>query len=93
MSHRAEYDSFGEIMVPNDRYWGANTQRSVQNFDICRDIDRMPEDIIRAFGILKKSAAIVNMRYGLKKEIGEAIVKAADEVIQGKLSDHFPLGN
>lgn len=71
--------------------WAAQTQRSIQNFDIARDTDRMPKPIIRAFGVLKKSCAIVNLRYGLDTKISEAIVKASDEVINGKLDDHFPL--
>jgi fumarate hydratase class II len=73
------------------RYWGAQTQRSLQNFEIGGARERMPDQIIEAFGILKKSAAIVNMEYGLDKKIGEAIVKAAQEVAHGKLNDHFPL--
>lgn len=63
---REEKDTFGPIKVPADKLWAAQTQRSVQNFDIARDTDRMPKPIIRAFGILKKCAAIVNQRYGLK---------------------------
>lgn len=63
----------------------------MQNFDIARDTDRMPTPIIRSFGILKKCAAKINLRYGLNPKISEAIMKAAEEVIQGKLDDHFPL--
>ncbi|KAH9538646.1 hypothetical protein CY35_15G017800 [Sphagnum magellanicum] len=88
---REERDTFGPIHVPEDRYWGAQTQRSLQNFEIGGARERMPDQIIEAFGILKKSAAIVNMEYGLDKKIGEAIVKAAQEVAHGKLNDHFPL--
>lgn len=88
---REEKDTFGPIQVPADRYWAAQTQRSVQNFDIARDTDRMPIPIVRAFGILKKCCAIVNLRYGLDPKISEAIVKASDEVITGKLDSHFPL--
>lgn len=66
---REERDTFGPIKVPSDRLWAAQTQRSLQNFDIARDTDRMPTPIIRAFGILKKSAAIVNLRYGLDPKI------------------------
>lgn len=62
---RQEKDTFGLIDVPADRLWGAQTQRSMQNFDIARDTDRMPIPVIRAFGILKKCAAKVNLRYGL----------------------------
>ncbi|KAJ1976092.1 hypothetical protein H4R35_002850 [Dimargaris xerosporica] len=89
--YRIEHDSFGELKVPADRYWGAQTQRSLQNFDIGGESERMPEPLIKAFGVLKRSAAIVNMSYGLDKTVGEAIVKAADEVVEGKLMDHFPL--
>jgi fumarate hydratase class II len=88
---REERDTFGPIQVPNDRLWAAQTQRSKQNFDICRDTDRMPTPIVRSFGILKKCAAQVNLRYGLDPKVADAIIKASDEVIQGKLDDHFPL--
>jgi fumarate hydratase, class II len=67
---REESDTFGPIQVPADRLWAAQTQRSLQNFDIARDTDRMPSPIVHAFGILKKSAAIVNVRYGLDPKIG-----------------------
>ncbi|CAO3686396.1 hypothetical protein G6F70_008686 [Rhizopus microsporus] len=88
---RTERDTFGDLQVPADRYWGAQTQRSLQNFDIGGPGERMPEPLIRAFGVLKKAAATVNMTYGLDPKIGEAIQKAADEVIDGSLIDHFPL--
>ncbi|KAJ1928983.1 hypothetical protein IWQ60_001575 [Tieghemiomyces parasiticus] len=88
---RVENDSFGEIKVPADKYWGAQTQRSLQNFDIGGPSERMPEPLIKAFGVLKRSAAIVNMSYGLDAKVGDSIVMAADEVIEGKLMDHFPL--
>ncbi|KAK9687492.1 fumarase fum1, partial [Basidiobolus ranarum] len=88
---RIERDTFGELEVPADRYWGCQTQRSLQNFDIGGPRERMPEPLIKAFGVLKKAAAIVNMGYGLDPKIGNAIVQAADEVIEGKLMDHFPL--
>ncbi|KAJ1906118.1 hypothetical protein IWQ60_012154 [Tieghemiomyces parasiticus] len=88
---RIENDSFGEIKVPADKYWGAQTQRSLQNFDIGGPSERMPEPLIKAFGVLKRSAAIVNMSYGLDAKVGDSIVMAADEVIEGKLMDHFPL--
>ncbi|KNE70183.1 fumarate hydratase, mitochondrial [Allomyces macrogynus ATCC 38327] len=88
---RTEKDTFGPIQVPADKYWGAQTQRSIQNFNIGGPTERMPEPLIKAFGVLKKSAAKVNMTYGLKPEVGNAIIKAADEVIAGKLNDHFPL--
>jgi fumarate hydratase, class II len=68
--YREEKDTFGPIQVPADKYWGAQTQRSLQNFDIARETDLMPSPIIRAFGILKKSAAIVNLNFGLEPNIG-----------------------
>ncbi len=87
---RIETDSMGEIAVPADRYWGAQTQRSLQNFRIGEE--RMPAALIRALGLQKKAAALANMELGeLDKRIGEAIVRAADEVIDGTLADHFPL--
>ncbi|PLN75825.1 putative fumarate hydratase [Aspergillus taichungensis] len=90
-SYRAETDAFGEIQVPSDKYWGAQTQRSLGNFDINQPQDRMPEGVVKAFGILKGAAATVNMQYGLDPKIGEAIKQAAAEVAEGKLLDHFPL--
>ncbi|PKX96093.1 class II fumarate hydratase [Aspergillus novofumigatus IBT 16806] len=88
---RTESDAFGEIQVPADKYWGAQTQRSLTNFDINQPQDRMPAPVVKAFGILKAAAAEVNMRYGLDPKIGEAIKQAAGEVAEGKLMDHFPL--
>jgi len=88
---RSEFDTFGELKVPSDKYYGAQTQRSLQNFDIGGEQERMPPALIEAFAYVKKSAAIVNMTYGLDPKIGQAICQAADEVISGKLSDHFPL--
>ncbi|GIC88800.1 class II fumarate hydratase [Aspergillus udagawae] len=88
---RTESDAFGEIQVPADKYWGAQTQRSLTNFDINQPQDRMPAPVVKAFGILKGAAAEVNMRYGLDPKIGEAIKQAAAEVAEGKLMDHFPL--
>ena len=88
--HRTETDSFGPIEVPADRYWGAQTQRSLQNFRI--GADRMPTPVVRAFGIVKKAAAIVNGEFGmLDGKLIDAITRAADEVIDGRLADHFPL--
>ncbi len=88
--HRTETDSFGPIEVPADRYWGAQTQRSLQNFRI--GADRMPPPVVRAFGIVKKAAAIVNGEFGmLDGKLVDAITRAADEVIDGRLADHFPL--
>ena len=88
--YRIETDSFGEIKVPADQYWGAQTQRSLQNFKIGGET--MPKPLITAFGILKLCAAKVNMQLGvLDKKVGDAIVKAASEVIDGKLDGNFPL--
>jgi fumarate hydratase class II len=87
---RIESDSMGKIEVPADRYWGAQTARSLIHFDI--GTDTMPPELIRAFGILKKAAALVNLDLGkLSPEKAKLIVAAADEVIAGKLNDHFPL--
>ncbi|MFN3305863.1 MAG: class II fumarate hydratase [Candidatus Kapaibacteriota bacterium] len=90
MNTRIERDSMGEIEVPANVYWGAQTQRSLIHFRIGEE--RMPRAIIRAFGILKKSCALVNQELGLlPKEKADLIVKACDEVISGKLDDQFPL--
>lgn len=90
MATRIETDSMGVIEVPADRYWGAQTQRSLQHFRIGGD--RFPREMIRAFGILKKACAQVNRDFGLlPEEKARAIVQAADEIIEGKLDDHFPL--
>ncbi len=87
---RTETDSFGPIDVPADRYWGAQTQRSLQNFRIGGE--RMPAPLVRALGIQKKAAALANMALGvLDQRLGRAIVEAAEEVIEGTLADHFPL--
>ncbi|HET7715576.1 MAG TPA: class II fumarate hydratase [Bauldia sp.] len=87
---RVETDTFGPIEVPADRYWGAQTQRSIENFPIGGE--RMPEPIVRALGIVKRASAEVNMDLGrLDPTIGKAIVQAAQEVIEGKLDQHFPL--
>jgi fumarate hydratase class II len=88
---RVERDTFGELQVPSDRYWGAQTQRSLQNFDIGGPTERLPPPLIKAFGVLKKAASIVNVGYALDPKIGEVIQRAADDVISGKLIDHFPL--
>ncbi|KAF8584489.1 fumarate hydratase [Ramaria rubella] len=88
---RIEKDTFGELHVPADRYWGAQTQRSLQNFDIGGPSEKLPPPLIKAFGVLKKAASIVNVGYGLDPKIGNAIQEAADEVISGRLIDHFPL--
>src|SRR5271168_1753534 len=87
---RTESDSMGKIDVPADRYYGAQTARSLIHFDIGKDT--MPDELIRAFGILKKAAALVNQDLGkLSAEKATLITQAADEVISGKLHDHFPL--
>jgi fumarate hydratase class II len=87
---RVESDTFGPIEVPADRYWGAQTERSLENFRIGGHI--MPMPIIRALGIIKRAAAEVNMDLGrLDPKVGGAIVRAAQEVLEGKLNDHFPL--
>lgn len=87
---RIETDSFGPIEVPADRLWGAQTQRSLQNFRIGGE--RMPEPLIRALGLQKRAAAAVNIALGaLDPVLGAAILAAADEVIDGRLADHFPL--
>lgn len=87
---RLESDTFGEIEVPQDKYWGAQTQRSLQNFKI--GIEKMPESLIKAFAIIKKSSAIVNQKLAnLDPSIGKAIIDAAQEVIDGKLAGNFPL--
>ncbi|MEM6836026.1 MAG: class II fumarate hydratase [Cyanobacteria bacterium P01_C01_bin.120] len=87
---RLETDSMGEIQVPSDRYWGAQTQRSLHYFNIGDDV--MPRALIRAFGILKQSAAVVNHELGkLDETKADLIVQAAAEVIAGKLDNHFPL--
>ncbi|KAJ3314652.1 fumarase fum1 [Boothiomyces sp. JEL0838] len=91
LKFRKEKDSFGYLEVPAEKYWGAQTQRSLMNFNIGGSTERMPEPVIKAFGIIKKSVAKVNMKTGLDKKVGDAIVLAADEVISGKLKDHFPL--
>src|SRR6187399_3737071 len=90
MGTRVESDSMGTINVPSEKYYGAQTARSLANFDIGGE--KMPVEIIRAFGILKKAAALANFKLGLMDEATrDLIVKAADEVISGKLKDHFPL--
>jgi fumarate hydratase, class II len=90
MATRTETDTFGPIQVEADKYWGAQAQRSLQNFKIGEE--KMPAPIIRALGIVKRAAAEANMELGvLKPEIGDTVVKAAQEVIEGKLNAHFPL--
>ena len=92
MSTRIESDSMGTVEVASDRYWGAQTQRSLGNFDIGRDTFVWGRPMIRALGVLKKAAAEANAELGqLPSELAELIVAAGDEVIAGTLDDHFPL--
>src|SRR6185437_9757321 len=87
---RTETDSFGPIEVPADKYWGAQAERSLHNFKI--GWEKQPLPIVRALGVVKRAAAEVNMHLGrLDPKIGNAIVAAAQEVIDGKLNEHFPL--
>ena len=90
MSFRIEKDTMGEIQVPDDKYWGAQTQRSLQNFKIGGQ--KMPIEIVRAFAVLKKAAALTNVELaGFSEEKATAIAQACDEIVAGKLDDHFPL--
>jgi fumarate hydratase class II len=90
MEYRIEKDTMGEVKVPADKYWGAQTQRSKDNFKI--GIGTMPDEIIWAFGVLKKAAAMTNMELGkLSEEKAEIITRVCDEVMDGKLDEHFPL--
>ncbi|MCI5810241.1 MAG: class II fumarate hydratase [Clostridiales bacterium] len=94
MDYRIEHDSMGEMKVPADRLWGAQTQRSHENFEIGVDIETMPREVTHAFGILKKAAAQANAELKPEKMTAEklsAIETACDEVISGCLNDHFPL--
>ena len=94
MEYRIEHDSMGEVKVPANKYWGAQTQRSCQNFEIGVGIETMPAEIIHAFGILKKAAAQANAELRPEKMTGaklDAISKACDEIIAGNLNDNFPL--
>ena len=94
MEYRTEHDSMGEVQVPADRYWGAQTQRSHENFPIGVGIETMPAEIIHAFGILKKAAAMANHALKPEKMTVEklaAVSQACDEVISGRLNGHFPL--
>jgi fumarate hydratase class II len=90
---RSETDSMGAIDVDASRYWGAQTERSIHHFSIgWPGVDRMPHEVVKAMGILKKAAAQANVEMGkLDPKLGELIVQAADEVIEGKLDEHFPL--
>lgn len=90
MEYRTEHDSMGDILVPSDRYWGAQTQRSYENFKI--GIEKIPDEVIQAFAILKKAAAIANQRLGkLDDRRTQLICQACDEILKGTLKEHFPL--
>jgi len=92
MEYRIEKDTMGEVKVPIDAYYGAQTQRSVENFQIAQDINKMPKEIIRAFAYLKKAAALTNLEAGiLPKEKSDLIGKVCDEILEGKLDAWFPL--
>ncbi len=92
MEYRIEKDTMGEVQVPAHVYYGAQTQRSIDNFKIAQDINRMPKEIIKAFAYLKKAAALTNMDAGvLSKEKAELIGQVCDEILAGNLEDQFPL--
>src|SRR5258705_13369863 len=92
MDYRIEKDTMGEVKVPADAYYGAQTQRSIDNFKIAQDINRMPKEIIRAFAYLKKAAAITNLEAGiLPKNKAVLIGRVCDEIVKEKLDDYFPL--
>ena len=92
MEYRIEKDTMGEVKVPANAYYGAQTQRSIDNFKIAQDINRMPKEIIQAFAYLKKAAAITNLEAGvLPKNKAALIGKVCDEILKGKLDDYFPL--
>jgi fumarate hydratase class II len=92
MEYRTEKDTLGKVQVPADKYWGAQTQRSIENFQIAQDINKMPKEIVRAFAILKKAAALTNFDLGiLMKEKCDLICTVCDEILEGKLDDQFPL--
>ena len=94
MEYRIEHDSMGEVKVPANKYWAAQTERSHENFNIGVGIETMPREITKAFGVLKKAAAMANNALKPEKMTSEkldAISKACDEVISGELFDHFPL--
>ena len=92
MSYRIEKDTMGEVQVPSHVYWGAQTQRSIENFKIAQDINKMPKEIIKAFAYLKKAAALTNLDAGvLPEEKARLIGQVADEILEGTLDDQFPL--
>ncbi|WP_128544187.1 class II fumarate hydratase [Larkinella soli] len=92
MEYRIEKDTMGQVQVPADVYWGAQTQRSIENFRIAQDINKMPREIIRAFAYLKKAAALTNLDAGvLPQDKCDLIGQVCDEILEGKLDDQFPL--
>lgn len=92
MDYRIEKDTIGEIKVPADAYWGAQTERSIENFKIARETNKMPREVIEAFAYLKKAAALTNLDAGvLSKEKADLIGKVCDEILEGKLAGQFPL--
>src|ERR671932_674447 len=92
MEYRIEKDTMGQVQVPSNVYWGAQTQRSIENFQIAQDINKMPKEIIKAFAYLKKAAALTNLEAGvLPKEKADLIGQVCDEILAGKLDDQFPL--
>ncbi len=92
MDYRIEKDTMGEVHVPADVYWGAQTQRSIENFKIAQDINKMPKEIIKAFAYLKKAAALTNLDAGvLPQEKSDLIGQVCDEILEGKLDSQFPL--
>src|SRR3954465_10542070 len=92
MNYRIEKDTMGEVQVPAEVYWGAQTQRSIENFKIAQDINKMPKEIIKAFAYLKKAAALTNLDLGVfSQEKADAISQVCDEILEGKLDDQFPL--
>ena len=92
MEFRIEKDTMGEVKVPVNAYYGAQTQRSIENFKIAQDINKMPKEIIKAFAYLKKAAAMTNNQLGvLPVEKSELIGKVCDEILEGKLDNEFPL--
>ena len=92
MDYRIEKDTMGEVSVPVSAYYGAQTQRSIENFKIAQDINKMPKEIIQAFAYLKKAAAITNCQLGvLPQDKCDMIGRVCDEILDGKLKDEFPL--
>src|SRR3954454_22359610 len=92
MEYRIEKDTMGEVQVPADAYYGAQTQRSIDNFKIAQDINKMPKEIIKAFAYLKKAAALTNFDAGvLPKEKADLIGQVCDEILDDKLTDQFPI--